>query len=120
MLLIPAIDIKAGRCVRLRQGDMARETVFDDEPALAAERWVNQGAKHLHIVDLDGAAEGRPVNAGLIRDIAARFPDVRLQVGGGIRDEKTVQAYLEAGVKFVIIGHGQPCDSESDAGIQLP
>jgi phosphoribosylformimino-5-aminoimidazole carboxamide ribotide isomerase len=104
MLLIPAIDIKAGRCVRLRQGDMTRETVFDDEPAAAAERWVNQGAKHLHIVDLDGAAAGRPVNAGLIREIAEQFPGIRLQVGGGIRNEETVQAYLEAGVRFVIIG----------------
>ncbi len=104
MLLIPAIDIKEGRCVRLRQGDMANETLFDTDPMRAAERWVAQGAKRLHIVDLDGAVAGRPVNAGIIRAIADRYPDMPLQVGGGIRDEDTVQAYLDAGVQFVIIG----------------
>ncbi|HJP08107.1 MAG TPA: HisA/HisF-related TIM barrel protein, partial [Arenicellales bacterium] len=102
MLLIPAIDIKEGCCVRLRQGDMADETLFDTDPMRAAERWVAQGAKRLHIVDLDGAVAGRPVNAGIIRAIADRYPDMPLQVGGGIRDEDTVQAYLDAGVQFVI------------------
>ncbi|MGE4635269.1 MAG: HisA/HisF-related TIM barrel protein, partial [Arenicellales bacterium] len=104
MLLIPAIDIKDGRCVRLRQGDMADATLFDADPMSAAERWVEQGAQRLHIVDLDGAVVGRPVNAAVIRAIAERYPDISLQVGGGIRDEDTVQAYLDAGVQFVIIG----------------
>jgi len=104
MLLIPAIDIKDGRCVRLRQGNMADETLFDSDPMSAAARWVEQGAQRLHIVDLDGAVAGTPVNAAVIRAIAERYPNVPLQVGGGIRDEDTVQAYLDAGVQFVIIG----------------
>ena len=104
MLLIPAIDIKGGRCVRLRRGDMNDETLFDDDPREAAERWVAQGAERLHLVDLDGAVAGRPVNAAIIRAIADAFPHIPLQVGGGIRDEETVEAYLDAGVKYVIIG----------------
>jgi phosphoribosylformimino-5-aminoimidazole carboxamide ribotide isomerase len=104
MLLIPAIDIKDGRCVRLRQGDMTDATLFDTDPMSAAERWVAQGAQRLHIVDLDGAVAGAPVNAAVIRAIADRYPDTPLQVGGGIRDEDTVQTYLDAGVQFVIIG----------------
>ncbi len=104
MQLIPAIDIRQGRCVRLRQGDMSNETVFDADPISAAERWVGAGALRLHIVDLDGATEGRPVNAGIIRAIADRYSEIPLQVGGGIRDEDTVDAYLEAGVQYVIIG----------------
>ena len=91
MLLIPAIDIKDGRCVRLRQGDMTDATLFDTDPMSAAERWVAQGAQRLHIVDLDGAVAGAPVNAAVIRAIADRYPDTPLQVGGGIRDEDTVQ-----------------------------
>jgi phosphoribosylformimino-5-aminoimidazole carboxamide ribotide isomerase len=104
MLLIPAIDIKAGRCVRLRQGDLASETVFSDDPVMMAEQWIEQGAKRLHIVDLDGAVQGRPANAAIIHQIASRFSEVPIQVGGGIRDDVTVEAYLEAGVQFVIIG----------------
>ncbi len=104
MLLIPAIDIKEGRCVRLRQGDMSNETLFDDDPKGSAARWVSQGAQRLHIVDLDGAFAGRPVNAKIIRSIADAFPDIPLQVGGGIRDTETVEAYLDAGVQYVIIG----------------
>ena len=104
MLLIPAIDIKAGRCVRLRQGDLANETVFSDDPVMMAERWVEQGAKRLHIGDLDGAVQGHPANAEIIHRIASRFPEVPVQVGGGIRDDATVEAYLEAGVQFVVIG----------------
>ena len=104
MLLIPAIDIKGGRCVRLRRGDMNDETLFDDDPREAAERWVAQGAERLHLVDLDGAVAGRPVNAAIIRAIADAFPHIPLQVGGGIRDEETVEAYLDAGVQYVIIG----------------
>ncbi len=104
MLLIPAIDLKDGKCVRLRQGRMDDETVFSDDPVEVAGRWVEAGARRLHMVDLNGAFEGRPVNAAVIRRIAEQFPDLPLQVGGGIRDEDTVQAYLDAGVRYVIIG----------------
>lgn len=104
MLLIPAIDIKNGKCVRLRQGKMDDETVFSDDPLAMAERWVKAGARRLHIVDLDGAAAGRPVNAELIHQISESFPELPIQVGGGIRDSDTVQVYLDAGVEFTIIG----------------
>ncbi len=104
MLLIPAIDIKGGRCVRLRQGDMSDETLFDDDPKEAAGRWVAQGAERLHLVDLDGAIAGQPVNARIIRAIVDEFPDVPLQVGGGIRDSERVETYLDAGVQYVIVG----------------
>jgi len=104
MLLIPAIDIKGGRCVRLRQGDMSDETLFDDDPKEAAGRWVAQGAERLHLVDLDGAIAGQPVNARIIRAIVDEFPDVPLQVGGGIRDSESVETYLDAGVQYVIVG----------------
>ncbi len=104
MLLIPAIDIKGGQCVRLRQGRMDDDTVFSDDPLAMAERWVEAGARRLHIVDLDGAVNGRPVNAGLVHEIAAAFPELPIQIGGGIRDDETVDAYLEAGVRYVIIG----------------
>jgi phosphoribosylformimino-5-aminoimidazole carboxamide ribotide isomerase len=104
MLLIPAIDLKDGRCVRLRQGRMEDETVFGDDPLAVAERWVSEGARRLHIVDLNGAFAGRPVNARVIQDIAAAFPDIPIQVGGGIRDEEVIEGYLDAGVRYVIIG----------------
>ena len=104
MLLIPAIDLKDGKCVRLRQGRMDDVTVFSDNPVDMAVQWVEAGAKRLHIVDLDGAASGKPVNAHVIQDITARYPDLPVQVGGGIRDADTVQAYLEAGVQYTIIG----------------
>jgi phosphoribosylformimino-5-aminoimidazole carboxamide ribotide isomerase len=104
MLIIPAIDLKDGRCVRLRQGRMEDETVFGDDPVEVAQRWVDAGARRLHMVDLNGAFEGRPVNAQAIRAVAEAFPDLPIQVGGGIRDEETVQAYLDAGVHYVIIG----------------
>ena len=104
MLLIPAIDIKSGRCVRLRQGDFSDETVFSDDPIVAAERWVEQGAKRLHVVDLDGALNGQPTNAKIINQIVNQFPETPVQVGGGIRDDATVEAYLDVGVQFVIIG----------------
>lgn len=104
MLLIPAIDLKDGKCVRLRQGDMEQETVFGDDPVAMARRWVDAGARRLHMVDLNGAFKGRPVNAAAIRAVAEAFPDLPIQVGGGIRDEDTVQAYLDAGVQYVIIG----------------
>lgn len=104
MLLIPAIDIKSGKCVRLRQGRMDRETVYSEDPAAMAKRWIDAGARRLHLVDLDGAAAGKPQNAEVIHAIAAAHPDVPIQVGGGIRDEDTIQAYLDAGVRYVIIG----------------
>lgn len=104
MLLIPAIDLKDGKCVRLRQGRMEDETVFSEDPVEVAGRWAQAGARRLHIVDLNGAFAGRPVNAEVIRRIAAEHPDLDLEVGGGIRDEDTVQAYLDAGVQYVIVG----------------
>jgi len=104
MLIIPAIDLKDGKCVRLRQGRMEDETVFSDDPVAVAGQWVEQGARRLHIVDLNGAFAGQPVNAGVVHKIADAFPDLPIQIGGGIRDEDTIQAYLEAGVEYVIIG----------------
>jgi len=104
MLLIPAIDLKDGKCVRLRQGRMEDSTVFSDDPVAMAGRWVEAGARRLHLVDLNGAFDGRPVNGDVIRAIATAYPDIPIQVGGGIRDEETVQAYLDIGVQYVIIG----------------
>lgn len=104
MLLIPAIDLKDGKCVRLRQGRMEEDTVFSDDPVAVADRWVAEGARRLHIVDLNGAFTGRPVNADAIRRIAEAHPDIPLQVGGGIRDDETIEHYLEMGVSYVIIG----------------
>ncbi len=104
MLLIPAIDLKDGKCVRLRQGRMEDETVFADDPLDMAQRWVDAGARRLHLVDLNGAFAGQPVNTQVVRRIADAFPDVPIQLGGGIRDEDTVQLYLDAGVQYVIIG----------------
>ncbi|MBC7162020.1 MAG: 1-(5-phosphoribosyl)-5-[(5-phosphoribosylamino)methylideneamino]imidazole-4-carboxamide isomerase [Immundisolibacter sp.] len=104
MLLIPAIDLKGGKCVRLRQGHMDDVTVFDDDPVAVARRWVEQGATRVHVVDLDGAVAGRPVNAKVIAAITAAVAGVDVQVGGGIRDEDTIEAYLDAGVRYVILG----------------
>jgi len=104
MLLIPAIDLKDGQCVRLRQGRMDEDTVFSNDPPAMASRWVEAGARRLHLVDLNGAFAGRPVNGEAIRAIAAANPDLPIQVGGGVRDEATIEAYLEAGVSHCIIG----------------
>jgi len=104
MLVIPAIDLKEGKCVRLRQGRMDDSTVFGEDPVEMARRWVDAGAERLHIVDLDGAFAGRPRNADAVHAIAQAFPDLPIQIGGGIRDDDTVQAYLDAGVEYVIIG----------------
>ena len=104
MLLIPAIDLKDGRCVRLRQGRMDDETIFSDDPVEVAGRWVEAGARRLHLVDLNGAFAGEPVNGEVIQAIAKAYPDLPIQVGGGIRDEATIQAYLDVGVQFAIIG----------------
>ncbi len=104
MLLIPAIDLKDGKCVRLKQGRMDDDTVYSDDPVAVATRWIEAGARRLHIVDLDGATTGKPVNSGVIHDIAEKFPDVPIQVGGGIRDEDSIQEYLDAGVRYCILG----------------
>lgn len=104
MLLIPAIDLKDGKCVRLRQGRMDDSTIFSDDPVAMAGRWVEAGARRLHIVDLNGAFAGQPVNAQVIRRIAQAFPELPIQIGGGIRNEETVETYLDAGVQYVIIG----------------
>jgi phosphoribosylformimino-5-aminoimidazole carboxamide ribotide isomerase len=105
MLLIPAIDLKDGRCVRLRQGDMDDATVFSDDPAEMARQWVEQGARRLHLVDLNGAFAGKPKNEAAIRAIVdavgARVP---VQIGGGIRDLDTIERYLDRGLSYVIIG----------------
>jgi phosphoribosylformimino-5-aminoimidazole carboxamide ribotide isomerase len=103
MEVIPAIDIRGGRCVRLAQGDYARETVFADDPVAMARRWVAAGATRLHVVDLDGAREGRPVNIEAVRAIAAAAP-CPVQTGGGIRDLAAVRALLDAGVARVVLG----------------
>ena len=104
MMVIPAIDLKDGKCVRLRQGAMHDVTVFSEDPVGMADHWIEEGARRLHIVDLDGATSGAPKNAEIIHAIAENHPDVPIQVGGGIRDEDTVQAYLDIGVQYVIIG----------------
>jgi len=104
MLLIPAIDLKDGKCVRLRQGRMDDETVFSNDPVEMAGRWVAAGARRLHLVDLNGAFAGMPVNGDAIRAITAAFPELPIEVGGGIRDERTIAAYLDAGVRWCIIG----------------
>ncbi len=103
MILFPAIDLKDGRCVRLREGDMATATVFSDDPAAQAASFEARGFRFLHVVDLDGAFAGTPVNAGAVRAIraATRFP---IQLGGGIRDMATIERWLEAGVTRVILG----------------
>ncbi len=105
MLLIPAIDLKDGRCVRLQQGDMQRATAFGDDPAAVARRWVAAGARRLHLVDLNGAFAGKPVNEGAIKAILAEVGDeIPVQLGGGIRDLDTVERYLDDGLSFIIIG----------------
>ena len=104
MLIIPAIDLKDGRCVRLRQGRMDDETVFSSDPVEVAGRWADEGARRIHVVDLNGAFAGEPMNARVIHEIARNYPDVVIQVGGGIRTEETIQTYLDAGVRYVILG----------------
>ncbi len=105
MLLIPAIDLKDGQCVRLRQGLMEDATVFSDKPVDMALHWVAQGARRLHLVDLNGAFAGKPQNLGAIKDIlAAVSDDVPVQLGGGIRDLDTIEKYLDLGLSYVIIG----------------
>ena len=104
MILFPAIDIKNGSCVRLVQGKMENATIFNEDPVEQAKFFESKGCKWIHIVDLDGAIEGKPVNIDIINSIAETYPDIPIQVGGGIRDEDTIQAYLDVGVAYVIIG----------------
>ncbi len=105
MLLIPAIDLKDGRCVRLRQGDMSESTTFGEDPAAMARRWVDAGARRLHLVDLNGAFAGKPVNESAIKAILAEVGDeIPVQLGGGIRDLDTIERYLDDGLSFIIIG----------------
>ena len=104
MLVIPAIDLKDGACVRLRQGRMSESTVFSDDPVATALRWAEQGARRLHLVDLNGAFEGAPVNGDAVAAIAKACPELPIQIGGGIRNLATIEHYLGAGVKYVIIG----------------
>jgi phosphoribosylformimino-5-aminoimidazole carboxamide ribotide isomerase len=105
MLLIPAIDLKDGKCVRLRQGDLDDATIFSDDPVEVAARWANLGAERLHLVDLNGAVAGKPLNESVIRAILAEVgDDLPVQIGGGIRDLDTIERYLDAGIAYVIIG----------------
>src|SRR5689334_7062727 len=105
MLLIPAIDLKDGHCVRLRQGDMKDATVFSEDPAGMARRWVDAGARRLHLVDLNGAFAGKPVNESAVKAILAEVGDeIPVQLGGGIRDLDTIERYLDDGLSFIIVG----------------
>ena len=104
MLVIPAIDLKDGACVRLKQGRMDDDTVFSTKPVDVAGKWREQGARRLHLVDLDGAFAGKPKNADVVHAIRTAYPDLPLQIGGGIRNIDTAKAYLDAGVSWVIIG----------------
>lgn len=105
MLLIPAIDLKDGHCVRLKQGDMDQSTTFGENPAQMARNWVDKGARRLHLVDLNGAFAGQPKNEQAIRSILKEVgSEVDVQLGGGIRDLDTIERYLDAGLRYVIIG----------------
>lgn len=104
MILFPAIDLKGGQCVRLVHGDMAQATVFNDDPAAQAENFETQGFEYLHVVDLDGAFAGKPMNANAVDAILSRLKKMPVQLGGGIRDMRTVDGWLNKGVDRVIIG----------------
>ncbi|APX94518.1 1-(5-phosphoribosyl)-5-[(5-phosphoribosylamino)methylideneamino]imidazole-4-carboxamide isomerase [Halomonas sp. 1513] len=104
MLVIPAIDLKDGHCVRLKQGRMDDATDYGDDPVAMAARWVEAGARRLHLVDLNGAFEGQPVNGEAVTAIARAYPELPIQIGGGIRTAATIEHYLAAGVTYVIIG----------------
>jgi phosphoribosylformimino-5-aminoimidazole carboxamide ribotide isomerase len=104
MLIIPAIDLKDGHCVRLKQGAMDEATIFSEDPPAMARHWLEQGAKRLHVVDLNGAHAGKPKNEPVIREIVAAAGDMPVQLGGGIRDLDTIERYLDDGVSYVIIG----------------
>jgi len=122
VLLIPAIDIKNGQCVRLRQGDMDDVTIFDEDPAAVAERWIAAGADRIHVVDLDGARAGYPVNDRVVGDIVSAAGNVPVQIGGGIREEAAIETYLERGVEYVILGTRAVSEPHfvADAGVEFP
>ena len=102
--IVPAIDLKEGKCVRLRQGRMDDDTVFSDDVVATATRWVDAGTNRLHMVDLDGAFAGTPINADAVAQVCKAHPNLQVQIGGGIRNDSIATSYLEAGVQFVIIG----------------
>ncbi|MDD5404399.1 1-(5-phosphoribosyl)-5-[(5-phosphoribosylamino)methylideneamino]imidazole-4-carboxamide isomerase [Immundisolibacter sp.] len=105
MLVIPAIDLKDGRCVRLKQGEMDSATIFSENPAEMARHWVSQGGRRLHLVDLNGAFAGKPVNEAAIRAIVEEMgAEIPVQLGGGIRDLATIERYLDDGISYVILG----------------
>jgi len=105
MLLIPAIDLKDGHCVRLKQGDMGQSTIFSEDPAAMARKWVEAGARRLHLVDLNGAFAGKPQNHAAIKAILREVgDDIPVQLGGGIRDLDTIERYIDDGLRYVIIG----------------
>ena len=105
MLLIPAIDLKDGHCVRLEQGDMSVSTSFGDDPAAMARRWLKAGARRLHLVDLNGAFAGKPVNESAVKAIIKEIGnEIPIQLGGGIRDLDTIERYLDDGLSYIIIG----------------
>ncbi len=105
MLIIPAIDLKDGKCVRLKQGVMENATIFSEDPGAMAAQWVKQGARRLHVVDLNGAAAGKPKNEAAIKAILAAVGDrIPVQLGGGIRDLDTIERYIDSGITYVIIG----------------
>jgi phosphoribosylformimino-5-aminoimidazole carboxamide ribotide isomerase len=105
MLLIPAIDLKDGQCVRLRQGDLNDATIFSQDPQAMARKWVDQGARRLHLVDLNGAIAGKPKNEAAIQAILKEVGDeIPVQIGGGVRDLDTIERYLDLGIQYVIIG----------------
>ncbi len=104
MLMIPAIDLKDGQCVRLKQGRMEDDTVFSDDPVAMAQHWVDKGARRLHLVDLNGAFAGEPIHKSVVEAIVKAQPTLPIQIGGGIRSLKTIEQYLQAGVSYVIIG----------------
>jgi len=111
MLIIPAIDIRGGKCVRLFQGDYRKETVYGEDPGAMAEKWVSQGARFLHLIDLDGAREGVPRNRVTIQAIARKSP-VPVEVGGGIRGLSTIETYLSSGIDRVILGTAAYADPD--------
>jgi phosphoribosylformimino-5-aminoimidazole carboxamide ribotide isomerase len=104
MLIIPAIDLKDGACVRLRQGLMDDSTVYGDNPVEMARRWVEAGTRRLHLFDLNGAFDGKPINGDAVTSIAKAYPDLPIQIGGGIRNLETIEHYINAGVNYLIIG----------------
>jgi phosphoribosylformimino-5-aminoimidazole carboxamide ribotide isomerase len=105
MILIPAIDLKDGHCVRLKQGDMNQSTTFGEDPAVMAKSWLDKGARRLHLVDLNGAFAGKPKNFDAVKGILdAVGKDIPVQLGGGIRDIETIEKYLDAGLHYIIIG----------------